>query len=251
MTGFSMNIPNANRAFNLTDGVKNPYNPQACNKDGVLSAAEIGARLVNMQNGDTQGYGPGPRGQENFMKEGSLWQTIMSGNGGEGYYDMISQLDGQAGISKQEMAYLSGLDGNNRDITDKDFLALKSMNQGQQPAQNTGNINDLINQLMSNMPQQAPQATATATAGPNGASASAQAGAPAQMQQPQFAPQQQYQQPQQQYQRPQQHAQQQQQGMMQMFMQMMMQMFGMMMQMMQMFMGGGQQQQQPQMPFMQ
>lgn len=204
----------ASNIFNRVDGTQNPYGGNN-QRDGVLSASEIGAALTQLQNSPAK-YSPG--GQQ----AGQLLQTIMTGNGGQGYYDMISSIDGQAGISRQDMQYLSGLDGNAGNLSQQDFLALKSMKQQQQqsfyPGLNLGG-----------------QPQAQAYAGPNGAYASAGTGSPQQA-----MPQQQQMMP---PPPPPQQGQQGQQGqMMQMMMQFFQQFMGVMMQMFQqMGMGGGQQ----------
>lgn len=136
MTGFSIGLNTGLNYLKKADGSVNQFAPEYCKKDNVATSAEIGARLVELQNNP----------QKN-QAEGSFWQTVMTGNDGQGYYDLIAKLDGEAGISQNDLKKLATLGGGNNKIDQQDFSALKNSNN----AQATSNTADKPNRFLPNL----------------------------------------------------------------------------------------------------
>lgn len=113
--------------LNSADGKQNPYGAQHCKVDGAITAAEAGKHLVDLQNGEGGAY---------REEQGQLWQTILTGNGGKGYFDEIAGLDGKPGISEADLLILgqigsmSNPDNDPNSVDQEDFLTLKAIAEG-------------------------------------------------------------------------------------------------------------------------
>lgn len=121
---FNISTQKATSFIKEADGKQNPYSSQKAQTGDGVTQNELAMHLVDLQNG---------AGGEDRGAKGGLAQTILTGNEGKGYFDLIAQLDGVAGsISDQDMKKLSSFDCNSNNVTAEDFNQLKQDNEAKQ-----------------------------------------------------------------------------------------------------------------------
>ena len=117
---FSISTNQALNYFKEADGKQNPYASQKAQKGDGVTENEAAMHLVDLQNG----AGGAERGTK-----GDLFQTLLTGNGGQGFFSDIAKLDTfTKSISEQDISKLASLDGNPDDVSQNDFNALKNDN---------------------------------------------------------------------------------------------------------------------------
>lgn len=122
--GFSIDTNQAKSFIKEADGKQNPYSKDKAKTGDDVTQNEAAMHLVDLQNG---------AGGADRASKGSLFQTMLTGNEGKGYFDQIAALDGVvSSISDKDMEFLASYDGNRNDVSAEDF---KQLNQ--KPEQNT------------------------------------------------------------------------------------------------------------------